>query len=304
MTQPRERTRSSLDREVDWVIKYNLIEAYREQARPPAHPPPGRAARPRSTTTSTATAVALLQAAAARAWSSASCDRRRHRRGRSTPRRRPPGPACGASSSARAKERKRDYTVDWVHLKLNDQAQRTVLCKDPFRSQRRARRAAHRRRCSGLPSACRDAVVPHRRGHRAPRRERAGLQRVEVDLGDGTGARLRAHAAHRAGAPSATRSSCNTTAVELGPRHRRLARRALEPGARRARGEPGPGHIMKLRYTSLQVDAGTAEVAHPEVGRRDPRRHAGGGVHACTARWRWSALAFAARRARAPPRRT
>ncbi len=35
----------------------------------------------------------------------------------------------------RAKERKRDYTVDWVHLKLNDQAQRTVLCKDPFKSQ-------------------------------------------------------------------------------------------------------------------------------------------------------------------------
>ena len=35
----------------------------------------------------------------------------------------------------RAKEKKRDYTVDWVHLKLNDQAQRTVLCKDPFRSE-------------------------------------------------------------------------------------------------------------------------------------------------------------------------
>jgi len=32
----------------------------------------------------------------------------------------------------RAKDRNRDYTVDWVHLKLNDQAQRTVLCKDPF----------------------------------------------------------------------------------------------------------------------------------------------------------------------------
>ena len=31
-----------------------------------------------------------------------------------------------------AKVRRRDYTVDWVHLKLNDQAQRTVLCKDPF----------------------------------------------------------------------------------------------------------------------------------------------------------------------------
>jgi len=34
----------------------------------------------------------------------------------------------------RAQEKHRDYTVDWVHLKLNDQAQRTLLCKDPFRS--------------------------------------------------------------------------------------------------------------------------------------------------------------------------
>ena len=33
-----------------------------------------------------------------------------------------------------AKLKKRDYTVDWVHLKLNDQQQRTVLCKDPFAS--------------------------------------------------------------------------------------------------------------------------------------------------------------------------
>ncbi|QSB06741.1 Pup--protein ligase [Natronoglycomyces albus] len=35
----------------------------------------------------------------------------------------------------KAQERRRDFTVDWVHLKLNDQAQRTVLCKDPFRSR-------------------------------------------------------------------------------------------------------------------------------------------------------------------------
>ncbi len=34
----------------------------------------------------------------------------------------------------RAKEKRRDFTVDWVHLKLNDQTQRTVLLKDPFRS--------------------------------------------------------------------------------------------------------------------------------------------------------------------------
>ena len=34
----------------------------------------------------------------------------------------------------RAQEKRRDFTVDWVQLKLNDQAQRTVLCKDPFRA--------------------------------------------------------------------------------------------------------------------------------------------------------------------------
>jgi proteasome accessory factor A len=34
----------------------------------------------------------------------------------------------------RAEERRRDFTVDWVHLKLNDQAQGTLLLKDPFRS--------------------------------------------------------------------------------------------------------------------------------------------------------------------------
>ena len=36
---------------------------------------------------------------------------------------------------AKAQDSGRDYTVDWVHLKLNDQAQRTVLLKDPFRAE-------------------------------------------------------------------------------------------------------------------------------------------------------------------------
>ncbi|QFQ30182.2 Pup--protein ligase [Janibacter melonis] len=31
-----------------------------------------------------------------------------------------------------AREHGRDFTVDWVHLKLNDATQRTILCKDPF----------------------------------------------------------------------------------------------------------------------------------------------------------------------------
>ena len=34
-----------------------------------------------------------------------------------------------------AQAHRRDFTVDWVHLKLNDQAQRTVLVKDPFSAQ-------------------------------------------------------------------------------------------------------------------------------------------------------------------------
>jgi proteasome accessory factor A len=34
----------------------------------------------------------------------------------------------------RAKEKRRDFTVDWVHLKLNDEMQRTVLLKDPFKN--------------------------------------------------------------------------------------------------------------------------------------------------------------------------
>ncbi|WP_127572695.1 Pup--protein ligase [Georgenia faecalis] len=33
-----------------------------------------------------------------------------------------------------AQDHRRDHTVDWVHLKLGDLGQRTVLCKDPFAS--------------------------------------------------------------------------------------------------------------------------------------------------------------------------
>ena len=31
-----------------------------------------------------------------------------------------------------AQAKNKDISVDWVHLKMNDQTQRTVLCKDPF----------------------------------------------------------------------------------------------------------------------------------------------------------------------------
>lgn len=34
-----------------------------------------------------------------------------------------------------ARDAGRDYTVDWVHLKLNDRSHQTILCKDPFKNQ-------------------------------------------------------------------------------------------------------------------------------------------------------------------------
>lgn len=33
-----------------------------------------------------------------------------------------------------AQEKKRDYTVDWLNLKINDQHQRSVICKDTFKA--------------------------------------------------------------------------------------------------------------------------------------------------------------------------
>ena len=83
--------------------------------------------------------------------------------------------------------------------------------------------------------------------------ERPGLQRVDTDLG-------RAYALTQLIGEVAVgdRVVLNTTAVELGLGtggwhvvHWNLSREAWT--------EPGPGHIMKLRYTSLQVDAGAGE---------------------------------------------
>ena len=94
--------------------------------------------------------------------------------------------------------------------------------------------------------------------------ERAGFQRVRVDLGDDELAR--AYVLTQLTGPVAVgdRVVCNTTAVELGLGtggwhvvHWNLARESWS--------EPGPGHIMKLRYTSLQADTGAGEEDHPDV---------------------------------------
>lgn len=90
--------------------------------------------------------------------------------------------------------------------------------------------------------------------------ERRGLQRVEVDLGDGP---ERAYVLTQLTGPVAVedRVVVNTTAVELGLGtggwhvvHWNLAREEWR--------EPGPGHILKVRYTSLQADVGSTEEHH------------------------------------------
>jgi len=120
-----------LSREVDWVIKYHLIEAYRERHDLPLTSP----------------RVALLDLSyhdVTRSRSPYYLMEKRDQVDRVTDDeaiRRAIDEAPQTTRArlrgafiARAKERKRDYTVDWVHLKVNDQAQRTVLCKDPFKS--------------------------------------------------------------------------------------------------------------------------------------------------------------------------
>src|SRR6266511_4143022 len=85
--------------------------------------------------------------------------------------------------------------------------------------------------------------------------ERPGLQRVEVDLGCGP---ERAYVLPQLTGTVALgdRVVVNTTAVELGLGtggwhvvHWNLARESFH--------EPGPGHILKGRYKSLQTDAAT-----------------------------------------------
>ncbi len=119
----------SLDREVDWVTKHNLIEAYRNRHDLPlSHPKVALLDlqyhdidRQRSVFYKLQQAGrverVVTDAAIAEAMETPPQTTRARLRG---------------EFIRRAKERKRDYTVDWVHLKLNDQAQRTVLCKDPF----------------------------------------------------------------------------------------------------------------------------------------------------------------------------
>ncbi|HVM28168.1 MAG TPA: Pup--protein ligase [Mycobacteriales bacterium] len=122
---------SLVDREIDWVTKYQLIERYRAKHDLPLSSP--RVAqldlayhdvhRDRGLyyllEKKGAVARATTDLAVFEAKSVPPQTTRARLRG---------------EFIRHAQDKRRDFTVDWVHLKLNDQAQRTVLCKDPFRS--------------------------------------------------------------------------------------------------------------------------------------------------------------------------
>ena len=126
-----EKDPFTLDRECDWVIKHRLIERYRQRhGLSLSHP-----------------RVALLdlqyhdvsreRGLFYRLQSRGEVDRTCTEDAIEAAIDRPPQTTRARLRGEfikKAKDRRRDFTVDWVHLKLNDQAQRTVLCKDPFRA--------------------------------------------------------------------------------------------------------------------------------------------------------------------------
>jgi proteasome accessory factor A len=121
-----------LDREVDWVIKYKLIEAYRERHELDlSHP---RVALMDLQYHDVHRERGVFYKLQDRGMVERMCTDADIETAIDTPPQTTRARLRG-EFIRRAKERKRDYTVDWVHLKLNDQAQRTVLCKDPFKSR-------------------------------------------------------------------------------------------------------------------------------------------------------------------------
>ena len=121
-----------LDRECDWVIKHNLIEAYRDKHDLPLASP--RVALVDLQYHDVNRERGLFYRMQARGMVDRTCTDEAIDLAVDEPPQTTRARLRG-EFIRRAKERKRDYTVDWVHLKLNDQAQRTVLCKDPFKSR-------------------------------------------------------------------------------------------------------------------------------------------------------------------------
>jgi proteasome accessory factor A len=127
-----ERDPWSLDRECDWVIKHHLIERYRaKNGLPLTHPKVALIDLQYHDVNRERGLFYKMQSAGLveRICTDEAIDNAVEQPPQTTRAR------LRGEFIRRAKERRRDFTVDWVHLKLNDQAQRTVLCKDPFKSR-------------------------------------------------------------------------------------------------------------------------------------------------------------------------
>ncbi len=126
-----EKDPMNLDREIDWVTKYRMLEEYRTRRDiPMSHPRLAMLDLSYHDVNRSRGIYYLMQRKdmvervvtderIARAVVEPPQTTRARLRG---------------SFIKAAKAKKRDFTVDWVHLKLNDQAQRTVLCKDPYKA--------------------------------------------------------------------------------------------------------------------------------------------------------------------------
>ena len=122
---------SLVEREIDWVIKYRLIERYRERHGLGLASP--RVAQLDLTYHDVHRDRGLFyllqrQGALTRETSDLAVFEAKTIPPQTTRAR------LRGEFIKQAQLKRRDFTVDWVHLKLNDQAQRTVLCKDPFRA--------------------------------------------------------------------------------------------------------------------------------------------------------------------------
>jgi proteasome accessory factor A len=120
-----------IDREIDWAIKHRLVERYRAKHRMDLSNP--RIAQLDLAYHDIRRGRGLFDLLQRKALVDRVTDDGEIEAAKDTP------PATTRAKLrgdfiAAAQAAGRDFTVDWVHLKLNDQAQRTVLCKDPFRA--------------------------------------------------------------------------------------------------------------------------------------------------------------------------
>ena len=122
---------SLVDREIDWVTKYQLIERYRAKHDLPLSSP--RVAQLDLAYHDVNRSRGLYYLLERNGSVARATTDLRVFQAKSVPPQTTRARLRGEFIKT-AQEKRRDFTVDWVHLKLNDQAQRTVLCKDPFRS--------------------------------------------------------------------------------------------------------------------------------------------------------------------------